>query len=607
MKNPRRIADGIQETRTRMEGRMATKKTGSKTRGTPTRGARGAARAAAAVTPRAAEQPTLHVQRGWRVLTFNWNETYTCLLARVFPGLHVIDRPSLDQSENAWDMRVCEIPSGVRVVHDPEQARRNVADGMYDVIICHTVRDLEFVKPLNVAAILMAHTALEAELHGEEDRAPGVRAFLQQLLSARGILFASPSPAKMGSWGIPGDVIPHAIDVADYGGWIGDEERALVVGNELRKWSHATGYEALKEGLAGLPWDLLGNNPPDDDAAGMTLLGLESPRHTREQYLHHRAFVSANQAPYEDAVGLSMLEAMAYGMPVVMMAHPDSPVVHNKNGLVAKRPADLGRLTRKLLADRALARKLGAAARETVAATLPLDGFATSWRRLVDRAVRHWEVHRVRVLENTRIAQEHLALGLVHQRAGRLREAEEAFLAASQAAPDSAGPYCNLGAYYLNQGRLEEARKYLELSLYTDPYFHPALLNMARVNLLENVPEAAIPLLQAAISVDGRDLVGPALLAMAYLANGEAPRARELLDGLQTVGAPDLMVLPLMAQALRETQDVPRATEAARRWIELDPQNPNAYRELSQDLLLDGRFEEAHEALQRSWDLDPGT
>lgn len=554
------------------------------------------------VAPAAPPSP-VEPERPLRVLTFNWNETYTALLARVFPNLHVIDRPSLDQTENAWDMRVRGIPAGVRILHDPDMARRNIIEGLYDVVICHTIRDVEFVKPLPVAAVLFAHTALEAEIHGDPERGPSVKAFLTQLLSARGILFAAPSEMKAASWGLGPDVISHAIDVDEYPAWIGDWPSALVVGNDLAKWKHATGYELLKKGLAGVEWMLLGTNVPNE-APGMTMHGLANPSHTREQYQHRRAYVSTLQAPFEDAVNLATLEAMAYGMPIVTLAHPASPFKHNANALVGKKPADLGRLTRKLIDDPALGKKLGAAARELAEERFAFEPFRRRWLDFVQRAISHWGTHRVKVAENSRIAQEHLALGLSYVKTGRLVEAEAAFIIAAQTAPDSPGPFCNLGAFYLNQGRLEEARQYLELSLFTDPYFLPALLNMARVNMLENVPEAAMPLLEAAISIAPDDPTPFALLAMACMSTGDPQRGRDILLDLERRGAPEEMILPLMAQAHRESADFARATEAAQRWVAVDPANPDAHRELSQSLLLQGKFDEAQEALTRALELD---
>jgi cytochrome c-type biogenesis protein CcmH/NrfG len=118
------------------------------------------------------------------------------------------------------------------------------------------------------------------------------------------------------------------------------------------------------------------------------------------------------------------------------------------------------------------------------------------------------------------------------------------------------------------------------------------------------VPQAAQPLLEAAVSVDPDDLSAAALLAMTYLALGSAEEAREVLSGLERRGAPDEMILPLLAQAHRETRDFGKALEAARRWISLDPGNSDAFRELSQTLLLQGNFDEAHEALARAIELE---
>ncbi|MBM3464903.1 MAG: hypothetical protein FJX76_22625 [Armatimonadetes bacterium] len=537
-----------------------------------------------------------------RVLTFNWNETYTALLARVFPGMHVIDRPSMDENERAWDMRVCGVPDGVRVLHDPRAAREAILRGDYDVVICHTIRDVEYVKPLPVASVLMAHTTLDAELFDDPDRVPIVREFLRQLLTARGILFACPSAMKLTSWGLEGDVIPHAVDASAHGGWVGDREHLLAVGTDLKRWAHATGYEHLKRGLENVPWTLLGNNAPDE-SPGHQLQPLVSPLHTAEQYRHARAFVSAQVAPFEDAISLPMLQAMAYGAPVLMLAHPDNPLEHERNGLVAQDEADLGRQARRLLEDVALARRLGAAGHDLVQEHFGFERFRDSWQDIVARARAHWDRHRVRVEEADRAAQSHLARGMEALRAGAMGEAEDAFIEAAALAPDSPGPYCNLGAFYLNQRRFEEARAFLERSLFTDPYFQPALLNMARLNLIERVPQAAAPLLEAAVTVDPTDFSAGSLLALAYLEMKEHQRARHLLVELESRDAPPELVVPLLAQAYRENQEYARAADAARRWVAFDAENPDAHHELSQSLLLQGDLAAAERAPTRSLEL----
>ena len=104
----------------------------------------------------------------------------------------------------------------------------------------------------------------------------------------------------------------------------------------------------------------------------------------------HRFYIHTADPRYEDGYNMAMLEAMAAGLPVIGNRHPSSPIEHGVSGFLADDPVELRNYAKDLLADADLARKMGAAARETVARDFGLARFAVGLRLALDHARRSW-------------------------------------------------------------------------------------------------------------------------------------------------------------------------------------------------------------------------
>ena len=87
------------------------------------------------------------------------------------------------------------------------------------------------------------------------------------------------------------------------------------------------------------------------------------------------------------SLGLSVIEAMQVGLPIVGLATTEMPtvIVNGVNGWLDTRPERLVGVMRELLADRALARQWGDAARETALTRFGIDRFVADWDRLLTR------------------------------------------------------------------------------------------------------------------------------------------------------------------------------------------------------------------------------
>jgi hypothetical protein len=169
--------------------------------------------------------------------------------------------------------------------------------------------------------------------------------------------------------------------------YTGELARAAVVINEpVRRW-RVTGTDLLSRfgkeigldvfgmGLDGLP-DAVGLGEP-----ALRLMGdLPAPRLHEEMarrrvYLHPVRWTS---------LGLSLIEAMHLGMPVVALDTTEAArAVPPDAGVVSARLDDLTAALRELTADRAMARRLGTRAREYALRHYGLARFLSEWDDLL--------------------------------------------------------------------------------------------------------------------------------------------------------------------------------------------------------------------------------
>jgi glycosyltransferase involved in cell wall biosynthesis len=179
-------------------------------------------------------------------------------------------------------------------------------------------------------------------------------------------------------------VIEHGI-VEPRARWTGDLERLAVVTNEPVRRGRVTGTDLYPRFTAAAPLDVYGmgvaglnldrvtahDDPPQDR------MHAEVAR--RRAYLHLCRWTS---------LGLSLIEAMQMGMPVLALATTEA---------VAAVPPDAGVLSTRVdtLVDAAHwlierpddARALGARARQVALARYGLDRFLADWDRLLEEEV----------------------------------------------------------------------------------------------------------------------------------------------------------------------------------------------------------------------------
>jgi glycosyltransferase involved in cell wall biosynthesis len=174
----------------------------------------------------------------------------------------------------------------------------------------------------------------------------------------------------------PTRVIEHGIVDPGYR-YTGEEPRVAVVINEPRRRARVTGTDLLERfAAAGVPVDVFGM---DAGAVG----GIEDvPQHRlhdemarRRVYLHPIRWTS---------LGLSLIEAMHLGMPVVALATTEAPeAVPAEAGVISTRVDALADAARAFLADPERAREAGRAARAAALERYGLERFLADWDELL--------------------------------------------------------------------------------------------------------------------------------------------------------------------------------------------------------------------------------
>ena len=162
----------------------------------------------------------------------------------------------------------------------------------------------------------------------------------------------------------------------------GELARCAVVVNEPVRRGRAVGTDlVLRLGrevgvdVFGIDAHLLRQDPDVPPGLG-TVEGLDQER-LHEQMARRRVYLHPNRWT---SLGLSLVEAMLLGMPVVVVASTESAVaVPPGTGVVSTRPDELAVALRELCADRDLARAVGDRARTHALRRFGLARFLHEW------------------------------------------------------------------------------------------------------------------------------------------------------------------------------------------------------------------------------------
>jgi hypothetical protein len=175
---------------------------------------------------------------------------------------------------------------------------------------------------------------------------------------------------------VPSVVIDHGVEVPLEPGELARDSGVVVI-NDLAARGRRLGWDVYLEARRDLPLELIGMG-----AAEVGGWGEVDPLTVAAFVAEHRFLFSPIRYT---SLGLGILEAMAAGVPVIGLATTELPTVV-RNGMEGFIDNDVRRLVaagRRLVADRELAREMGARARARVAERFGVDRFVREWTELL--------------------------------------------------------------------------------------------------------------------------------------------------------------------------------------------------------------------------------
>ena len=186
----------------------------------------------------------------------------------------------------------------------------------------------------------------------------------------------------------PTRVIEHGVvDPGDR--YTGELDRAAVVINEARRRGRVTGTDLLPWLGAQVPLDLFGMKASElEGTLGPSGACIEDlpQRRLHEEMARRRVYLHPVRWT---SLGLSLLEAMHLGMPVVALATTEvAEAVPPDAGVVTNRLEVLAAELRRLVAEPEEARLLGKAARAAALSRYGLGRFLADWDELLREVTR---------------------------------------------------------------------------------------------------------------------------------------------------------------------------------------------------------------------------
>lgn len=173
--------------------------------------------------------------------------------------------------------------------------------------------------------------------------------------------------------GIPTRVIEHGVTVPDDACYTGEFDRGIAVVNDIASRGRRLGADVFARVREQVPMDLAG-------MGSLKVGGIGELEHGDLPYIESRYRFFFNPIRYT-SLGLSVLEAMMLGMPVLGLATTEM-VTAVENGVTGYVETDVEKLVghmRRLLRDPEEARLLGERARVVAQKRFGIERFAKDW------------------------------------------------------------------------------------------------------------------------------------------------------------------------------------------------------------------------------------
>lgn len=177
----------------------------------------------------------------------------------------------------------------------------------------------------------------------------------------------------------PVEVIDHGVRLLAEARYDGRIAQGVTVVNNLGTRGRRLGPDVFLKFRQQVPVTLVGMGSAELGGSG------EVPNAELPKFIADYRFFF-NPIRYT-SLGLSVIEAMQVGLPILGLATTEMPtvIVNGVNGWLDTRPERLVDVAQQLLADPALARQWGEAARRTAHERFGIERFVNDWLRVFDQ------------------------------------------------------------------------------------------------------------------------------------------------------------------------------------------------------------------------------
>jgi hypothetical protein len=243
--------------------------------------------------------------------------------------------------------------------------------GKFDVALVHFHQGFEAFQDLDIPIIYKEHC-----IRSRFD----VPSYYHERVS----YFSFSNIEAASRWVLPSEkvhqkvIIGMGIDPAVYHGYRGDDGDVLMVCHRVATRPLRKGLKQVRDLGKKFAITLVGND-------NQGIKGAIGPaRNYSDLIEYYRRFkVFLNCSPF---LGMSTLEAMAMGMPVVSFETINSSIVENKiNGLVVRSVEEARAALREVLSNREFAKQLGQNARACIKKRFSPARFRERWNTLFDK------------------------------------------------------------------------------------------------------------------------------------------------------------------------------------------------------------------------------
>jgi glycosyltransferase involved in cell wall biosynthesis len=245
--------------------------------------------------------------------------------------------------------------------------------GEVDAVVLQRPEELDLVAHLDVPKIYVEHNTPKGDVpdtrHPMADRDDLVVAHVTHF-----------NDLFWDAGGTRTTVIEHGV-VEPAARWTGELDRLAIVTNEPVRRGRVTGTDLYQRFTPVAPLDVFGMGVAGLQSSRITAYD-DPPQHAmhaevarRRAYLHLCRWTS---------LGLSLIEAMQMGMPVIALATTEAiAAVPPDAGVLSTRVDDLVEAAQWLIDEPDQAGRLGARARQVALARYGLDRFLADWDRLL--------------------------------------------------------------------------------------------------------------------------------------------------------------------------------------------------------------------------------